>query len=241
MRFLYTGGAGRPTESAAVGMAATHGPPAAAGFDLARASVHEPGMVPLVLPHRLILVRHGETDWNREGRLQGGQDIQLNALGRTQAAEAADRLRALVPDLAAVDFLCSPMHRARETMAIMRARLGLAPDDYAIDERLRELTFGSWEGFTWREMRKSEPEQSRARMRDKWGFVPPGGESYAMLAQRIRPVLAGLARETVMVSHGGVARAVLALCAGVSPQKAALVEIWQGKILIVDRGKAEWA
>ncbi len=221
-------------------MAATHGPLGAAGFDLARASVHEPDMLPLVLSHRLILVRHGETDWNREGRLQGGQDIPLNTLGRSQAAEAADRLRALAPDLAAVDFLCSPMHRARETMEIMRARLGLPPNAYATDERLRELTFGSWEGFTWREMRKAEPEQSRARIRDKWGFVPPGGESYAMLAQRIRPVLAGLARETVMVSHGGVARAVLALCAGVAPQKAALVEIWQGKILIVDGKKAEW-
>jgi probable phosphoglycerate mutase len=210
------------------------------GFDLPLASVHEPGMVPLFLPHRLILVRHGETDWNREGRLQGGQDIELNALGRTQAAEAAGRLAALAPDLAAVDFLSSPMHRARETMAIMRAKLGLVPDDYAIDERLRELTFGSWEGFTWREMRKAQPEQSRARMRDKWGFVPPSGESYAMLAERIRPVLAGLERETVLVSHGGVARAVLALCAGVAPQKAALVEIWQGKILIVDGKKAEW-
>lgn len=197
-------------------------------------------MVPLVLPHRLILVRHGETDWNREGRLQGGQDIPLNALGRQQAGEAAGRLAALVPDLAAVDFLCSPMQRARETMAIMRGALGVPPHDYATDERLRELTFGAWEGFTWREMRKTEPEQSRARMRDKWGFVPPNGESYAMLAERIRPVLAGLARETVVVSHGGVARAVLALCAGVSPQKAALVEIWQGKLLLIDGRRAEW-
>lgn len=198
-------------------------------------------MVPLVLPHRLVLVRHGETDWNREGRLQGGRDIPLNALGRNQATQAAGRVAALVPDLAAVDFLCSPMHRARETMALMRAELGLPPDGYRVDERLRELTFGAWEGFTWREMRKTEPELSRARMRDKWGFVPPQGESYAMLAERIRPVLSGLARETVIVSHGGVARAVLALCGAMSPRRAALAEIWQGKILVVAGNKAEWA
>ncbi len=72
------------------------------------------------------------------------------------------------------------------------------------------------------------------------GFVPPGGESYRMLAERVRPVLEGLARETVIVSHGGVARAVLALVGAVSPQKASMVEIWQGKLLVVQGDKADW-
>lgn len=197
-------------------------------------------MVPITLPHRLILVRHGETDWNREGRLQGGQDIPLNDLGRKQAAEAAGRLRTLVPGFAALDFVGSPMHRARETMDILRAELDLAPGAYRIDDRLKELTFGSWEGFTWRDIRKAEREQAQLRERDKWSFVPPGGESYGMLAQRIRPVLEELSRETVIVSHGGVARAVLALVGAVSPQKASMVEIWQGKILTVTGNRADW-
>lgn len=197
-------------------------------------------MVPITLPHRLILVRHGETDWNREGRLQGGQDIPLNDLGRTQAAEAAERLRTLVPGFAALDFICSPMHRARETMDILRAELELVPGAYRLDDRLKELTFGSWEGFTWRDIRKAEREQAQLRERDKWGFVPPGGESYGMLAQRIRPVLEELQRETVIVSHGGVARAILALVGAVPQQKASLVEIWQGKILTVTGNRADW-
>ena len=197
-------------------------------------------MVPITLPHRLILVRHGETDWNREGRLQGGQDIPLNDLGRTQAAEAAERLRTLVPGFAALDYICSPMHRARETMDILRAELELVPGAYRLDDRLKELTFGSWEGFTWRDIRKAEREQAQLRERDKWGFVPPGGESYGMLAQRIRPVLEELQRETVIVSHGGVARAILALVGAVPQQKASLVEIWQGKILTVTGNRAEW-
>lgn len=197
-------------------------------------------MVPLSLPHRLILVRHGETDWNREGRLQGGRDIPLNALGREQAAEAADRLKTLEPAFADLDYICSPMERARETMDILRRDLDLPAGAYRIDDRLKELTFGEWEGFTWREIRKAEREQAHLRERDKWSFVPPGGESYRMLAERVRPVLAGLERETVIVSHGGVARAVLALVGAVAPQKAAMVEIWQGKLLVVQGGKADW-
>ncbi|MGO4735602.1 histidine phosphatase family protein [Bosea sp. 2KB_26] len=197
-------------------------------------------MLPLTISHRLFLVRHGETDWNREGRLQGSKDIPLNELGREQAAEAAGRLRKLVQGYDGLDFVASPMERARETMEILRYRLGLPPKGYRIDERLRELTFGTWEGFTWREVRKSERELALARERDKWGFVPPEGESYRMLAERIRPVLEGLTGETVMVSHGGVARAVLALVGAVAPGEAAMVDIWQGKILMVSDGRVSW-
>jgi len=198
------------------------------------------GMLSISLPHRLILVRHGETDWNREGRLQGGQDIPLNDLGRRQAAEAAGRLKALEPAYAELDYIGSPMQRARETMDILRRELGLPEGGYVVEDRLRELTFGEWEGFTWRDVRKAEREQAQLRERDKWGFVPPGGESYRMLAERVRPVLEGLRRETVIVSHGGVARAVLALVGAVAPRDAARVDIWQGKLLVVTGDKAEW-
>lgn len=221
-------------------MAAPHRGRPPAGFDGRSMGVQKPCMIPITLPHRLILVRHGETDWNREGRLQGGQDIPLNALGREQAAEAAGRLRALEPGFAALDFIASPMQRARETMDILRRELALPAGAYRVDERLRELTFGSWEGFTWKDVQKAEREQAQLRKRDKWGFVPPGGESYRMLAERVRPALAGLTRETVIVSHGGVARAVLALVGAVSPQKAALIDIWQGKLLVLSGNTADW-
>lgn len=197
-------------------------------------------MIPITLPHRLILIRHGETDWNREGRLQGAQDIPLNALGRTQAVEAAGRLRELAPNFAELDFVVSPMERARETMTIISGELAMSPDKARVEPRLRELTFGSWEGQTWRDLRKSDRELAQARQRDKWGFIPPAGESYRMLSERIAPVLKEFTRETVVVSHGGVARAVLALVGAVSPQKAALVDIWQGKILVVNGNKADW-
>ena len=221
-------------------MGAVHGLPTPKAFDARGRSVQKRPMVPLSLPHRLILVRHGETDWNREGRLQGGQDIPLNELGRRQAAEAAGRLKELEPGYAGLDYLASPMQRARETMDILRGELALPAGTYQTEDRLRELTFGEWEGFTWRDIRKAEREQAHLRERDKWGFVPPGGESYRMLAERVRPVLEGLERETVVVSHGGVARAVLALVGAVSPRDAAMVEIWQGKLLVVTGSRADW-
>jgi broad specificity phosphatase PhoE len=189
----------------------------------------------------IYFVRHGETDWNVEGRLQGQKDIPLNDLGRVQAEEAGRRLQALVPRFEDLDFVASPMTRTRETMELLRTTLGLHPTAYRMDERLVELTFGVWEGMTWKEVRKAEPQAAAARERDKWSFAPPGGgESYAMLADRVRPILDGLTRDTVIVAHGGVARAFLAVACGVSTRHAASIDIWQGKILVIDGRNHRW-
>jgi broad specificity phosphatase PhoE len=134
------------------------------------------------------------------------------------------------------------MTRTRETMELLRAAIGLHPESYRLDERLVELTFGSWEGLTWKEVRKAEPQAAAMRERDKWGYVPPGGgESYAMLADRVRSILDDIARDTVIVSHGGVARAFLALACGVSGRQAASMDIWQGRILVIEGRKHRWA
>jgi broad specificity phosphatase PhoE len=201
----------------------------------------EADMQILALPHTLYLVRHGETDWNVEGRLQGGRDIPLNDLGRLQAKEAAGRLRDLARTHDNLDYVCSPMNRARETMEIFRNGLGLPPQIYRVEETLREITFGEWEGMTWREVRKTAPERAACSERDKWNYVPPGGESYAMLGERIRPWLSTITQPTLTVSHGGVARAILALAGAATPKDAASIDIWQGKILVVTGARYEWA
>lgn len=190
---------------------------------------------------RLYVVRHGETDWNREARLQGQRDTPLNALGRAQAAAAAGRVAALVPDPARLDYVASPLARTRDTMEILRAGLGLAPDAYRVDERLRELSFGQWEGSTWREIRARDPQRALARERDRWNAVPPGGESYAMLAVRLAPFLSGLTRDALIVTHGGVARAMLAAACGVSEDRAPRIDIWQGRVLVIDAAAFRWA
>jgi probable phosphoglycerate mutase len=112
---------------------------------------------------------------------------------------------------------------------------------YRLDERLVELTFGDWEGLTWKEVRKAEPQAAAARERNKWAYVPPNGESYAMLAERVRPILADIHRDTVIVGHGGVARAFLALACGIHPRQAAGFDIWQGRVLVIEGRKHSWA
>jgi broad specificity phosphatase PhoE len=189
----------------------------------------------------LYFVRHGETDWNVEARLQGQRDVPLNDFGRVQAEEAARRLRGLVTRYEDLDYVASPLSRTRETMERMRQAAGLHPTFYRVDERLKELSFGAWEGLTWKEVRAREPQAAAGRQRDKWNYAPPGGESYAMLAERVAPAVADLKRDAVMVSHGGVARALLALLGHASHSEAPITDIWQGKILVFCDGDYSWA
>jgi broad specificity phosphatase PhoE len=195
--------------------------------------------------HRLIFLRHGETAYNAENRLQGQRDIPLNARGREQARALGRTLGARIGSqidwLDAADaFIASPLERARETMEIARNAIGLPPQAYRLDAALKELTFGAWEGFTWPEIAARDPKAVRARSEDKWSFVPPGGESYAMLAERVRPWLDGLTGDAFVVSHGGVARALMMLIAGVAPAKAAEAPIAQGRALCFENGGYRW-
>jgi broad specificity phosphatase PhoE len=167
--------------------------------------------------------------------------VPLNNFGRVQAEEAGARLRGLVPAYGELDYVASPLARARDTMERLRAALGLPSSSYRLDERLKELSFGAWEGLTWREVRAREANMATVRARDKWTFVPPGGESYAMLAERVAPALADLTRDAVIVSHGGVARVLLNLLGNLPPHRAASADIWQGKVLVFSPGGYAWA
>lgn len=189
---------------------------------------------------RIWFIRHGETDWNREGRLQGQRDIPLNDLGREQAAEAGRRLLAAVPEAGRLPWLVSPLSRTVETATLARAAIGLDPPGFVTDSRLMEITFGRWEGHTWHDLKKRERELAKARKADKWNFVPPAGESYAMLAKRIMPWLEGAPDEAVIVSHGGVARVLLTMLAGLPPRDAPYQDIRQGEVLRLVSGTYAW-
>jgi len=92
-----------------------------------------------MIPHRLFFIRHGETDWNSEGRLQGQRDIPLNDLGRVQAEEAGIILQGLHPHPEDMDWWVSPLARTRETAERVRTAMGLHPTYYKMDERLKTL------------------------------------------------------------------------------------------------------
>jgi broad specificity phosphatase PhoE len=179
-------------------------------------------------------LRHGETDWNAERRLQGQLDIPLNGLGRRQAARCGDILRGLLDvggrTTGEFTFVSSPLSRARETMEIARAGLGLAPHGYATDGRIAELAFGRWEGLTYKEVRALDRSVLAVRERDKWNFRPPDGESYAQLMERVREWRAGVAGNVIVAAHGGVARVLTVLFGVRTPAEATRGDIVQGVV-----------
>lgn len=194
----------------------------------------------------LYFIRHGETDWNREGRLQGQTDIPLNDRGRVQAKAVASHITGKwgigLPEstIATLPFISSPMARTRETMEILRAGLGMPATDYAHDDRLKEIGFGGWEGKTWPEIRALDPTGAAARDKDKWGYVPPGGENYAMVKDRVADWLDDIKDDALVVAHGGIARVILVLLAKMPKIEAVAADIWQGKILHFNKGNARW-
>lgn len=186
-------------------------------------------------------VRHGETDWNVAGRLQGNQDTPLNARGQAQAIHCGEVLRDLFErdgiDPGALDYVSSPLVRARRTIELARTELGLPPDGYRVEQRLIEIAFGDWEGFTIAQLHIRDPQRMAQREHDKWAFVPPGGESYAMVSARMRGWYEALTRDVVVTAHGGTARGLIAYLGIAAPAAAPLIDIAQG-VVYVFRGKA---
>ncbi|HEY0567146.1 MAG TPA: histidine phosphatase family protein [Xanthobacteraceae bacterium] len=184
----------------------------------------------------LYYVRHGETDWNAEGRLQGKRDIALNARGRRQALRCGEILRELFARerraATEFDYVSSPLVRASATMELARGVLGLDPASYQTDARLAEMSFGLWEGRTYSDLRDAERPALAARERDKWRFAPPEGESYQQLTARVSEWYSTLRCDTVAAAHGGVARALMAHLRIENPDAATHRNIEQGVVYV---------
>lgn len=187
-------------------------------------------------------MRHGQTDWNVEARLQGQADTDINVQGRAQADRNGQRLRDLVAEPCAFDFVASPLRRTCETMQRIRTRMGLPLDGYHTDPRLKEVHFGDWQGFTYVELEQREPGCTEARTRAKWHFLPPGleAESYEVLAMRVSAWLQDITEPTICVTHGGVIRTVFYLVGGMSVEEAVELHVPQDRILHVENTRLEW-
>jgi probable phosphoglycerate mutase len=188
-------------------------------------------------------IRHGETSWNAEGRLQGTQDVALNDLGRKQATHAGNVLADLLTrdgrDKTTLPFVASPLQRARATMELVRGALKLAPEKYALDDRLREIGYGVWEGLTLAESEAADPEIYARRLADKWTVGPAGGETYADVQVRVRAWYDQLRTDTVAVAHGGTCRALMVSLGLETPASAAELYIEQGAVYVFRDGRLE--
>jgi probable phosphoglycerate mutase len=168
------------------------------------------------VPTTIVLVRHGETDWNREHRFQGHADPPLNAAGRAQSLALADELRG--ERLAAA--YTSPLRRAHETAAILATELGLEP---VADDALKEVDVGSWSGLTRDEVAARFPE-GYARWLE-YGHGWEDGETYEDLGARVVSGLVAIAARhpdepVLAVTHGGPMRSALAVADGVPFEEA---------------------
>jgi broad specificity phosphatase PhoE len=160
------------------------------------------------------LVRHGETEWNAESRMQGQLDSRLTDAGRAHAQSVAVLLGRLGVD----HMFASPLGRVRETLAIFA---GTLPLPAVFDDRLKEWSGGEWSGELYGDLARKWPDVWAAWTADRYHTRSPGGENFADLAARARAFLSD-ARETTggrvaIVAHGFLNRALANVLLGLSP------------------------
>lgn len=190
----------------------------------------------------IYFLRHGQTDWNAQRRMQGQIDTPLNDLGRQQAERNGRVLAALLGDASGWDYVSSPLARASETMEIMRETLGLPRRGYSIDKRLMEIHFGDWQGELWDTLGGLWGKALAHRLEDPWNHLPPGegAESNAMLSARVIAWLSEVSRDTVAVAHGGVMRALRAHVEGLDVHTMIALPAPQDQVLRIDGSSLSW-
>jgi broad specificity phosphatase PhoE len=165
---------------------------------------------------RVLLIRHGETDWSRDGRWQGHVDVPLNATGHRQAADLAEALADRAPALIA----CSDLTRARETIKPLAERLGLEP---VVEPGLREIDVGSWAGLSREEATERFPEGAARHAAGGTGWED--GETYGEVAVRglaaLERLLAPLGPDdtAVVIAHGALIGATAGRILGLDPDE----------------------
>lgn len=150
----------------------------------------------------LYLLRHGETDWNRAGLLQGHTDISLNENGRRQISETVQKLSALKVEMDLI--LSSPLHRAYESAGIAARKLGYPPENIVVEPMLIERGFGAGEGMTLAERNARFPDHDYPGMESQADLVRRAGEAFG----KIVAACSGL-ENVLLVAHGAVLFALL--------------------------------
>lgn len=182
----------------------------------------------------IYLVRHGQTEFNNERRIQGHVDSPLTALGVRQARAVAGLLEDLIRGEPGWRIVSSPLGRAASTAQIIGERLGLSVE---LDERLREMSWGPHDGRLRRELELEYPDTFG---RTNWAFDMPDGETYEEVAGRAGAWLAELPpepqRRIIAVSHGIIGRVLRGLYAGMGRDQAATQDVPQDAVFLLQHG-----
>lgn len=188
----------------------------------------------------IYFVRHGQTSFNAEKRLQGMLDVPINATGHLQAKKNGGLLNELISDKSRFDFVSSPLLRARQTMEIIRREMGLPAEGYRTDDRLKEVSYGSWAGLTWPEIEARDPEAFARRQADRWTVAPPGGQTHQEVYALVGGWLSEVSQDTVVVAHYGTARDIRGHVLKLSLQQILDLDAPQDKVLMIDGQTVTW-
>jgi probable phosphoglycerate mutase len=186
----------------------------------------------------IYLLRHGETEWSRTGRKQGRADSPLTPLGIAQVYGCAHRLAKETSGSSSLHLVSSPLGRARASAEIIRAVLGLHEESVSVSDLLAEHDYGAWEGLTNAEIEERFPGQLAFRRRQQWNFVIPGGESYALVAGRLREWLARQdpGRTVLAVAHDMVSRVLRGLYLGLPSAEVLRLDHPHTRIYVLEHG-----
>ena len=181
----------------------------------------------------LYFARHGQTEANVQRRFSGNKDTPLTNLGRTQAADVGAILKREMTAADGYAFVSSPLARAVSTMKIARAGMGLPPDAFFTENRLKEINLGTWDQLTDEEARTPSPILFSKRSNDKWHVRVPGGENYAEVAARVTDWVQELKSNTIAISHGATTRILRGLLAGLDWRAMSALDEPQGVVFRV--------
>lgn len=186
----------------------------------------------------IYLVRHGQTAFNAERRLQGHVDSDLTHLGQAQARAAGARLAGLIDDPADWRIVASPLGRAQATARAIAEALGDLPVE--VEPRLIEVSWGAWDGRLRAELEAEHPD---AFAESGWAFRAPAGEPYVSVCARMTDWLASLPpepqRKVIAVSHGVAGRVLRGMYAGLSQGDTVAQAVPQDAIYRLTNGRIE--
>ncbi len=185
----------------------------------------------------IYLSRHGQTEFNRENRFCGEADSPLTATGIAEAHRNGRALREHLGKHANLRLVSSPLKRAVDTAAIIRTEIGRNDLPIETDGRLREISFGAWEGLTVAEIERRDAAVWARRVADRWHVPAPGGESYAAVAGRVGGWLKEQSGVLLVVTHGAVDRILRGLYAGLSPEEICNLPEPQDEMFLLKDGR----